>query len=129
MAHQYLSHLQWEESGGHLRFCVQECVGVGGEEFVTSLASLTENLLHQLDDSLTATGNLPPLTCSRWEEFALSISGPFGHQLTALRHLLVTTKLFSVCFSIETEAVTSHQQCGDRAVTMETETVQKPVSR
>ncbi|XP_030274074.1 coiled-coil domain-containing protein 180 isoform X2 [Sparus aurata] len=62
---------------------LQECVGVGGEEFVTSLASLTENLLHQLDDSLTAT---------------------------------------------ETEAVTSHQQSGDRAVTMETETVQKPVS-
>lgn len=89
MAHQYLSHLQWEESGGHLRFCVQECVGVGGEEFVKSLASLTENLLHQLDNSLTATGNLTPLTCSMWEEFALSISGP-----------LVTNSLpYATCWS------------------------------
>ncbi|XP_073322889.1 coiled-coil domain-containing protein 180 [Pagrus major] len=63
---------------------LQECVRVRGEEFVASLASLTENLLHQLDDSLTAA---------------------------------------------ETEAVTSHQQSGDRAVTMETETGQKPVGR
>ncbi|XP_036955257.1 coiled-coil domain-containing protein 180 isoform X2 [Acanthopagrus latus] len=63
---------------------LQECVRVKGEEFVTSLASLTENLLHQLDNSLTAAEN---------------------------------------------KAVTSHQQSGDRAVTMETETGQKPVSR
>ncbi|XP_070761112.1 coiled-coil domain-containing protein 180 [Enoplosus armatus] len=32
---------------------LQECVRVRGEEFVTSLASLTENLLHQLDNLLT----------------------------------------------------------------------------
>ncbi|KAM7390949.1 hypothetical protein PAMP_021676 [Pampus punctatissimus] len=32
---------------------LQECVRVQGEEFVTSLASLTENLLHQLDHLIT----------------------------------------------------------------------------
>ncbi|XP_027140165.1 coiled-coil domain-containing protein 180 isoform X4 [Larimichthys crocea] len=32
---------------------VQECVRVRGEEFVTSLGSLTEKLMHQLDDLLT----------------------------------------------------------------------------
>ncbi|XP_045890722.1 coiled-coil domain-containing protein 180 [Micropterus dolomieu] len=32
---------------------IQDFVRVRGEEFVTSLASLTENLLHQLDDLLT----------------------------------------------------------------------------
>ncbi len=43
-------------------FCVQECVRVRGEEFVTSLASLTENLLYQLDNLLTPAGNLSPFT-------------------------------------------------------------------
>uniref|UniRef100_UPI0037E93FDA coiled-coil domain-containing protein 180 n=1 Tax=Semicossyphus pulcher TaxID=241346 RepID=UPI0037E93FDA len=33
---------------------LQECLRVRGEEFVTSLASLTEKLLHQLDNLLTA---------------------------------------------------------------------------
>lgn len=41
--------------------CVQEQVHVRGEEFVTSLASLTEDLLHQLDNSLTPAGNSSPL--------------------------------------------------------------------
>ena len=45
-----------------LTLCVfvwmQERVQARGEEFVTSLASLSEKLLHQLDDLLTSTGNL-----------------------------------------------------------------------
>ncbi|XP_050925442.1 coiled-coil domain-containing protein 180 isoform X2 [Lates calcarifer] len=46
-------HLHSATCCSHLE--LQECVRARGEEFVTSLASLTEKLLHQLDDLLTPT--------------------------------------------------------------------------
>lgn len=44
-----------------MTFYVQECVRVRGEEFVTSLGSLTEKLMHQLDDLLTPAGEFLPI--------------------------------------------------------------------
>ncbi|KAM7415456.1 hypothetical protein PAMA_017796 [Pampus argenteus] len=43
---------------------LQECVRVQGEDFVTSLASLTENLFHQLDHLITTGGKLTHLEVS-----------------------------------------------------------------
>lgn len=42
-----------------------------GEEFVTSLESLTENLLQQLDFVLTRAGNIYLLTVSMWRMYVL----------------------------------------------------------
>lgn len=46
-----------------------------GEEFVTSLESLTENLLQQLDNVLTCAGNICLLAVSMWGTFSLRDGG------------------------------------------------------
>ncbi|XP_034555407.1 coiled-coil domain-containing protein 180 isoform X2 [Notolabrus celidotus] len=51
---------------------LQECVRVRGEEFVTSLASLTEKLLHQLDDLLTASDTEAQASQQHPEESSLT---------------------------------------------------------